>query len=177
MFMQKKNMNFLQAFYKNGLPLVGDVDNDKVINILDCKPYNSKQDGLFGRTVNVLSGGRYGEPKHESVYDKLVRQDQERKQEEFRKQRIEFLEKRNKIIDQQLKIQKLLAKQHQLLYLKKNTSQFKTPAPTQMVMNQMFGFPMDPMMPAANMMPGKPGYEIVYEPRLPKGYKWRKIKK
>ncbi len=172
--MQKKNMDFLHAFMKNGLPIVGDVDNDKVINILDCKPYNSKEDGLFGRTINVLSGGRYGQTRQEYVKEKI---DAVNNQEALRKQRIDLLEKRNKLIKQNLKIQKLLAEKQQLLYLQNLNPQFKPAGPTQMLMNSMFGFPMNSMMPAANMMPGKPGYEIVYEPRLPKGYKWRKIKK
>ncbi len=166
-------MSFLQAFNKTDISLFGDNDKDKVINILDCKPFDKNRDGFFGRALNVMSGGRYGQSKEGYTTEKI---NQNKNLEILRNKKIELLEKRNKIISQQVKIQKLFQKQQQLLYLQKITKP-RIPSPTGMVFNSIFGFPMDPNMPAANVFPGKPGYEIVYEPRLPKGYHWRKIKK
>jgi hypothetical protein len=53
--MEKKDMDFTEANKKYGLKIFGDVDKDKVPNGWDCKPYDKKRDGIFGRLVNVVS--------------------------------------------------------------------------------------------------------------------------
>jgi len=77
--MKKKDMDFFQAHQKYNLKPFGDVDKDGVKNILDCKPFDPKRDGLFGRFVNVVSGGRYGQSKEEYEEEKEIRRAEPRR--------------------------------------------------------------------------------------------------
>lgn len=69
--MKKKDMSFIEIFNKQPISLLGDVDDDNVPNILDCKPMDPDRDGLFGRIVNVVSGGRYGQSQADYEAEKL----------------------------------------------------------------------------------------------------------
>jgi len=40
---KKKNMTYPQALHHHKLPALGDVDKDKRINVLDCRPYDKTQ--------------------------------------------------------------------------------------------------------------------------------------
>ena len=85
--LQKKDMNFQQAYQKNGLDPFGDIDGDEVINMFDCKPYDPDRDGLFGRAVGVVTGGKYGQTKEEYETEKQERHDET--EEERRRRRKE----------------------------------------------------------------------------------------
>ena len=167
--MQKKDMNFLQASNKYNLPLIGDVDKDKVPNIFDCKPYDKNRDGALGRVINIVSGGRFGQTRKEYDAEKV---DRASKLEQENKNRLEMINKKNELIKTKLKTQKLMAKQQQLLYLQSLGPH--PPNPTQMLFNTVFGIPTSKQK---GVPFGKPGYEIVYSPKLPKGYHWKKISK
>ena len=70
--MDKKDLDFIEANKKYKLTLFGDADKDGVMNISDCKPFDKKRDGLFGRLVNVVTKGEHGQSK-EDYEDERVR--------------------------------------------------------------------------------------------------------
>ena len=97
-------MNWRQA--KKRYPQMrpySDDDFDGLVNSRDCKPLNTSKDGLFGRAVGVLTGGKFGqtaeqyqeekvEKKTTKEYEHLARQISERElakpkvEEEVKKQ-------------------------------------------------------------------------------------------
>jgi len=162
--MLKKNMDFLQASSKHGLSPFGDADGDEVPNILDCKPFDKDRDGLFGRVINVVSGGRLGQSRKEYDSEKAGKVLQRASSGN-----LEVLRHQNKLLEEKLKAQRLAVEQQQLRNLQGTPQN-----PTQMLFSNMFGFP----TPQPKGVPiGKPGYEVVYSPPLPKGFHWRKIPK
>lgn len=71
--MKKKNLTFYQAQRLYNLPRLGDYDHDGVLNIFDCRPYDPNRDGILGRALNVVSGGKYGQSKEAYEAEKLVK--------------------------------------------------------------------------------------------------------
>jgi hypothetical protein len=165
---KKKDLNFLQANIKNNLPMIGDIDKDQVPNLFDCKPYDPNRDGVFGRALNVLSGGRFGQTKKDYETEKI---DRINKLEQKAENDLKILNKKNELIKTKLKTQQLMAEQQQLMYLHRLGP--SPPNPTQILFSAITGAP----TPTRGMPLGKPGYKIVYEPKLPKGYHWKKISK
>jgi len=51
----------------------GDVDLDGTLNRRDCKPFDASKDGLFGRALGVITGGKYGQTKEQYKSEKLVK--------------------------------------------------------------------------------------------------------
>lgn len=193
--MKKKDMNFLQASTIYDLPLFADADKDKVPNIFDCKPFDSSQDGLFGRAVNLVSRGRYGQSKEEYDAEKIshtqfirdeggkvirtIRNGQvvepdnlktskqllEDYQQKLYGEKIKKQKEINALIQQQIEMKKLQIKKQKL------RSQLNPQlSPAQLAISSMFGVPSRPG-------PSRPGYYIERSPKLPKGYRWKKIPK
>lgn len=48
-----------------------DADYDGTLNIKDCKPLDPNRDGLFGRALGVISGGRMGQTKEQYRAEKV----------------------------------------------------------------------------------------------------------
>ena len=99
---KKKDMDYVQAFNKYKLSMYGDADGDGVRNVLDCKPYDSKRDGLLGRMVNIVSKGKHGQSKEEYEEEKaskkayiadLKREEREAYRKEYKKARVERAKK------------------------------------------------------------------------------------
>ena len=84
-----KNTNLFLGKHKNDLKLnwnqakrkypqmnpMGDSDFDGTRNKFDCKPLNPAQDGIFGRIVGVLTGGRMGQSKEDYRKEKQMNED------------------------------------------------------------------------------------------------------
>jgi len=96
--MKKKNMDYYEAKVKHNLSAFGDVDKDGVKNVMDCKPYDPNRDGLFGRAVHVITGGRAGQSKKDYVVERdhrraeridLKREETKAYKREYKKARIE----------------------------------------------------------------------------------------
>lgn len=62
-----------------GLRPNSDADFDGLINSRDCKPLDPSKDGVFGRVLSVLTGGRAGQSKEEYKAEKAEKR--ERKDE------------------------------------------------------------------------------------------------
>lgn len=67
------DMDYPEAHAKTGMSMMGDADGDKVPNILDCKPLDPNRDGVFGRAINVLSRGKYGQTKQDFETEKTLK--------------------------------------------------------------------------------------------------------
>lgn len=69
------NLNWKQVKKKYPkLRPYSDTDYDGTLNIRDCKPLNPKKDGVFGRALNVISGGRMGQTKEQYQFEKKAKQ-------------------------------------------------------------------------------------------------------
>ena len=113
--MKKKDMNFLQAFNKSGISLFGDVDKDKVPNVFDCKPLDADSDGIFGRAVNILSGGRHGQSKEEYEAEKIEKTHFERD----KKGRVIGMTRDGRVVDLELQRMKPVKQLEQEYAMKK----------------------------------------------------------
>jgi len=68
------NLNWNQAKKKYPkLKPYGDVDLDGTLNKRDCKPFDASKDGLFGRALGVITGGKYGQTKQQYQSEKLAK--------------------------------------------------------------------------------------------------------
>lgn len=90
--------------------------------------------------------------------------------------RIQYLKAQNEPLRLQLQYQRLLHQRQQLQQLKQLHAMQARPNPMNMMFAQMMGLPVQqPQMPIMNRPLEKPGHYIEFQPRLPPGYKWRKI--
>lgn len=201
MFIRKKDMSFLEIYNKKSISLLGDADKDNIPNVLDCKPFDPNRDGLFGRAVNIISLGKYGQSKEDFQAERTSNTHFERNPKTgkviqmFRngvevnpnqkstdqlireynenkvKERLENLKTRNDIIKQNLEIQKLKQKER-LLSMQYNIN--RGPSTAQQAFSIVMGIP----QPKTQGLPFRTGYYIEKEPpKLPKGYKWKKASK
>jgi hypothetical protein len=68
------NLNWKQTKRKYpSMRPYGDADLDGTLNIKDCKPLNPNQDGLFGRALGVITGGRMGQTKEQYQFEKKAK--------------------------------------------------------------------------------------------------------
>lgn len=201
--MNKKDMDFLQILNRGNISLFGDADRDKVPNVFDCKPLDPNRDGLFGRAINIISLGRFGQSKEdyaaekfssthferdnsgkvirvvkngESVSPGLKSSDQliQEYNEEKAKAKLAELKAKNEEAKQKIELQKLKAKERELLLAERLQAQrFPKPSATRETLSLILGIPM-----ASNVPLQRQGYYIeASEPKLPKGFKWKKIPK
>lgn len=162
-------MNFFQASKKYVLPPFSDADNDAVVNVLDCKPFDENRDGILGRALNILTGGKHGQTTEQYRQEKI---EHAKKLQQREKYNLELLQEKNKTIKEKLKTQQLMAEQQQLRYLQSMGP--NPPTPSQMMYSAILSVPLPKQK---GLQLGRPGYEIVYSPKLPKGYRWKKISK
>lgn len=161
--MNKKDLDFWEAANKYNLSFFGDADKDKVPNVLDCKPLDPKRDGIFGRIINTISGGKYGQTKEDYQAEQTLKRVEQKRQLEYKLEKQKAI---NALIKQKIELQKEIEKKQKLKG--QLMPQFSS---TQQAVNLMFGIP-------APAVPQKPGYYIeAAGPKLPKGYKWKKIPK
>lgn len=201
--MKKKDMDFLEALKRYNISFFGDEDKDQIPNVFDCKPLDPKRDGIFGRTLNVLSGGKYGQTKEEYEEEKISKIHFERDpttgkvikitengkeispyakssnqlireyREEKFRERLEKQKAENTLIKQKTELQKLKAKEQELLLKQKLQAQ-QFPQPSMLQDAASLMFG----IPTQNIPPQRPGYYIESTgPKLPKGYHWKKIPK
>lgn len=199
--MNKKNMNFPQLLNKSNISLFGDADEDKVPNVFDCKPLDPDQDGLFGRAVNVLSLGKFGQSKEEYEAEKISKIHFERDpasgkvirvtengqeidpsaktvdqllrehQMEKYKSALQRQKAANALIKQQIELRKLKLKQQELKLTQSIQAKQTRGSAAKAAINMMMGI-------SGQNIPQKPGYFIEPTgPKLPKGFKWKKIPK
>lgn len=198
-------MNFLQASTFNKISLLGDEDSDLIPNIFDCKPYDKHRDGIFGRAVNIFSKGKYGQSKEDYDLERMQKTSFERDQsgrvikvfrngkevipetwkstdqliQEYRQKEkdnelktiLDSQKKQNALVKKQIQLQKLKMEESKLKSQRASLKTHPTPTAAQQVLASMIGVP-QPTHAVA-----RPGYFIEYEPKLPKGYKWKKIPK
>lgn len=159
-------MNFIEAFDNFDIPLFGDADKDKVPNVFDCKPFDPNRDGLFGRAINVATMGKYGQSKEDYETEKTLRRVEQKKTLESK---IEQQKAINAMIEQQIKLRKLQFEKQKLSDKKKGIPKVSF---AQHAVSFMVGIPFPPSLPQ------RPGYYIEKTgPKLPKGYKWKKVPK
>lgn len=159
--MNKKNMSFFEADAKFNLPLFGDADKDEVLNVFDCKPFDRNRDGLFGRIINIVSKGKYGQPVEEYEAEKTdkahinqmlreykIKQEREKIQMEIEKQKAmnKAIEEKNKLIKSKLEQRNKLIKlrlQQQKLHQQNMMHMMKYPqqTPAQQAFGMVFGIP------------------------------------
>jgi len=202
----KKDMSFIEAYNKYNINLLGDADNDKILNFMDCKPLDPNRDGLFGRIVNIVSMGKYGQSKEDYDLERTSTTSFERDKsgkvfrtyrdgKEFNpfekstnqlldeyKQRqykldIEKQKEINDIIKQKIELEKLKNKNREM-QLKKQLESYRYPKPStsQQAVAMFMGVSPQPSL----MLPQRHGYEIIPKnnvPKLPKGFKWKKTSK
>lgn len=75
---------------QRGLSLFGDEDKDGVLNIYDCNPRNSHEQGLLHKAVNLVQGKGFKED--EQVKEDIKNRDIERYKEEDRKAELKAFE-------------------------------------------------------------------------------------
>jgi len=61
-------LGFKRTKKQKGLKPLGDWDNDNVMNIFDCEPYNKKKQGFIDKTMNLVKGHGFVENQNRGRY-------------------------------------------------------------------------------------------------------------
>jgi len=77
---------FKKESFRTRLKPFGDADLDGTPNKFDCSPKNASKDGLFGRLIHAVTGGRAGQSKSEYQAEKVAKLE-ERIRSRFKKRR------------------------------------------------------------------------------------------
>jgi len=101
-----------------GLRPNSDADFDGLINSRDCKPLDPSKDGLIGRALGVLTGGKVGQSKEEYTAEKVAKGIAKRsKAKEAAEKQAARMIKKGKVISEE-KIKKLAKEKENLETLK-----------------------------------------------------------